>query len=206
LALMFLMGFSLLVLLMFDKLGRQPLQAASLTLLGFFYIPFMLSFYLRLAQWGVKDPFCFSSDGIFLAFYMSAIVKLGDVGAFGVGMACGRHKMIPRISPAKSWEGLAGGLSSSVLASVLILLVLRFFPAIPAGPLSGMPLWLGAVIGLALGIVGTLGDLVESMFKRELSAKDSSRIFPGMGGVLDVFDSLIFTPALFYLILVCYVK
>lgn len=195
-------GFALFVLLMFDSRRRRPLEAAALTVLGFFYVPFLLSFFLRLAQWGVTQPFGISREGVFMAFYMAAVVKLGDTGAYGVGMACGRHKLFPRISPAKSWEGLAGGLSASMVVSVLTVLAVRNWPAIPGGPLAGMNLWTAAAVGLALGVVGTLGDLVESMFKRAVRVKDSSGIFPGMGGILDVFDSLIFTPALLYFLLV----
>lgn len=195
-------GFALLVLLMFDTYRRRPIEAAALTILGFLYIPFMLSFFLKLAQWGVTQPFGISKEGVFLAFYMAAVVKLGDSGAYGIGMAFGRHKLFPRISPAKSWEGLVGGLCVSVLVSILMVLAVRTWTGIPGGPLISLSLWTAAFVGLALGVVGTLGDLVESMFKRAVRVKDSSGILPGMGGFLDVFDSLIFTPAMLYFMLV----
>jgi phosphatidate cytidylyltransferase len=195
-------GFALFILLMFDARRRRSLEAAALTVLGFFYVPFMLSFFLRLAQWGVTQPFGISREGIFLAFYTAAVVKLGDAGAYGVGMSLGRHKLLPRISPGKSWEGLAGGLCASVLVSVLTVLAVRAWPAIPGGPLATLHLMTAVGVGLALGAVGTLGDLVESMFKRAVRAKDSSGLLPGMGGILDIFDSLTFTPVLMYFLLI----
>ena len=191
-------GALVLVRLLFDPRARRPLETAAITLLGLFYVPFMLSYYIRLAQWETTQPFVLSAGGILLAVYASIVVKLSDVGGYAAGMSFGRHKMFPRISPAKTWEGLAGGLAFAVAGSVGLVALSRCCPSIPATPLSGMSLVLAAGLGLLLGAVGVIGDLVESMLKRSVNVKDSSGILPGMGGLLDVFDSLIFAPAVLY--------
>ncbi|MBN1424238.1 phosphatidate cytidylyltransferase [Candidatus Fermentibacteria bacterium] len=117
-------------------------------------------------------------------FYLTWIV---DTAAYGIGSALGRHRMAPAISPRKSWEGAAAGLVAGLAAGA----ALRFL-----GPL---PLPVGLLLG---GLAGTLGqgaDLAESLFKREAGVKDSSRLIPGHGGVLDRFDSLLVNiPATYY--------
>ena len=192
--------FGLLLRVLFDSRIKRPIEHAGITLLGFFYLPFMLSFFIRLAQWGAVDRFEIPSArvGVFLASYIALVVKLGDVGAFAVGVMAGRHKMFPRISPKKSWEGLAGGLIASMAASVAMIEMAGHCAWLPGGPLKSLGIVHGLVLGLVLGIVGVLGDLVESMFKRAANIKDSAGLLPGMGGILDMFDSLIFTPAVLY--------
>jgi phosphatidate cytidylyltransferase len=194
-------GILLLVQILFDARAQRPMESAAITLLGLFYVPFLMGFYIRLAQWDATGPLTLSRGGIFLAFYASLVVKFTDVGAYAAGMTFGRHKMFPRISPAKSWEGLAGGLLMSVIFSVGAVLVAHSWSVVPKTPLTHMRLPVAAGLGLLLGVVGVLGDLVESMFKRSVKAKDSSGVVPGLGGLLDVFDSLLFAPAVLYLLL-----
>ncbi|NLL83603.1 MAG: phosphatidate cytidylyltransferase [Lentisphaerae bacterium] len=199
-----LLGFALLARLLFDPSAKDQLRNAAFTVLGFFYLPFMLSFYVRLAQWGATAPFEVTRSGIFLAFYVSLVVKMCDAGAYAFGMAFGqhgRHRMFPRISPKKSWEGFIGGMVFAMLSSIGAIWAARYCHWVPGGPLSGVSLGAGALMGLALGGIGVIGDLVESLFKRSVDAKDSGGYLPGMGGFLDVFDSLVFAPALacFYL-------
>lgn len=193
--------FALLSRVMFNKETKNPVQRVSVTLLGFFYLPFMLSFFIRLAQWGALRPCEIPScrTGIFLCAVVALVVKLGDVGAFGVGTACGKHKMCPSISPKKSWEGLAGGVVASVVAALVVTALARKFEVIPGGPLETLSTPLVIVLALVLSLAGVLGDLFESMFKRSAEIKDSAGLLPGgMGGILDMFDSLIFTPAVLY--------
>jgi phosphatidate cytidylyltransferase len=115
------------------------------------------------------------------------VPKLGDVFAYLTGKFLGRHPMTPVLSPRKTWEGLIGGLAGSVLASVLIC---HWASVSPAG---------GAVaFGLALGLAGVLGDLAESLIKRDCGRKDASGAVPGFGGVLDVIDSVLFAAPLAY--------
>jgi len=109
--------------------------------------------------------------------------------------------MFPRVSPNKSWEGFFGGMAFAVASSVGAVAAAKHLPGIPAGPFQSASLLHAVVLGLALGAVGVLGDLIESLFKRAVHAKDSGGYLPGMGGFLDVFDSLVFGPAVmcFYL-------
>lgn len=197
--------FILLSRVMFNKQVKNPVERVSLTLLGFFYLPFMLSFFIRLAQWGAVErcEIPVSRAGIFLAAFAALVVKLGDVGAFGVGTAFGKHKMCPSISPKKSWEGFAGGLVASVAAALAAVALARKFEVISGGPLETLSAPLTVCLALILGLVGVLGDLFESMFKRSVEIKDSAGLLPGgMGGILDMFDSLIFAPAVLYWFLV----
>lgn len=111
-----------------------------------------------------------------------SIIWICDTAAYHVGMAIGRHKLFPRVSPNKSWEGAVAGFAAAVLAAVAAkYLVLDYLGAGQA-----------AVLGLIVGTLGQVGDLFESLLKRDAGVKDSSNILPGHGGVLDRFDSLLF--------------
>ncbi|MGN1360502.1 MAG: phosphatidate cytidylyltransferase, partial [Kiritimatiellia bacterium] len=121
------------------------------------------------------------------------------IGAFAVGTLCGRHKMFPRVSPAKSWEGLAGGIVLSVLVSLGLTLVAQRVSA--GGIIAPLGLLGSTLLGALLAVLGVLGDLVESLFKRAAKIKDSGGLFKGMGGLLDTFDSLIFAAPVCYAIL-----
>ncbi len=119
-------------------------------------------------------------------------VKSADIGAYFTGMAIGRHKLIPWLSPGKTWEGLIGGCVAS--AAVGFLLVGGCCPTPSACAAStGLQGPTAALLGAGFGLVGTAGDLLESLLKRGASAKDSGTFLPGMGGFLDVFDSLLTT-------------
>jgi len=199
--------FSLLLRVLFDSRIQKPVEHVGVTLLGFFYLPFMLSFFIRLAQWGADEMFeipC-ARGGVYLAAYMAAVVKFSDVGAFAVGVTLGKHKMFPRISPKKSWEGFAGGIVASMAVSVAMIEAAKRCAWLPSGPLQELSVTHALVLGLALGLVGVLGDLIESMFKRSANIKDSAGLLPGMGGILDMFDSLTFTPAVLYFYLAWFV-
>ena len=111
-----------------------------------------------------------------------AVVKAGDVAAYIVGTLVGRHRMAPQLSPGKTWEGAAGSLAASVAVAWLVIGRGGF----PSAPLGG---W--AVYGLLVGLAGMLGDLSESLVKRECGAKDSGQSLGGMGGFLDFVDSLL---------------
>ena len=194
--------FGLMIRVLFDDKLKRPLEYAALTLLSFFYLPFMLSFFIRVAQWqsetlcGMSEP----RQGIFMIFFIALAVKMGDVGGYGFGMAFGKHKMIPRVSPNKSWEGLVGGYATSIACSVGAILVAGRWSL--GGPLSTLSWTDGIALGALLNTVGVLGDLIESLFKRIAAIKDSAGLLPGLGGFLDMFDSLIFAPAVFYFYMV----
>lgn len=170
-----------------QKNNPQPLETISGTLMGVLYGAFLLNFITRmLIEWpGV--------DGRLLVLYLVVVVKVSDVGAFFIGCSCGRHKLIPRISPAKSWEGCFGGMLFSVVGSLI-------FRWLAEGHWSVIRITIADAVGLGvfLAVMGIAGDLTESLFKRAAGVKDSGRIILGMGGLLDVLDSLLFAaPALY---------
>jgi phosphatidate cytidylyltransferase len=117
------------------------------------------------------------------------VPKCGDIGAYFTGRLLGRHPMAPTLSPRKTWEGAAGGVTASVLAAIGID---RLGPVVRGG-------WLSAgALGAALGLAGMLGDLAESLIKRDCRQKDASQVVPGFGGVLDVVDSVLFAAPVAY--------
>jgi len=117
------------------------------------------------------------------------VVKFTDIGAYFVGRAIGRHKLIAWLSPGKTWEGLAGGVLCAALAGVAC-----------APWTVHLPWWKGLVFGAVIGGVGQLGDLLESLMKRDAQVKDSGRLVPGFGGVLDVIDSPLLAAPFAYLL------
>lgn len=170
-----------------SRSNTTGLLAISTTLFGLMYVPWLLNFMQKIYYFrGV--------NGTYYLFYFILVTKFSDSGAYAVGSLFGKHKMIPRISPGKTWEGLVGALLGSIVAS------LGFFAL--AGPqLQGMN-WAHAIIlGLLLGGAAVIGDLIESIFKREAGVKDSGRYFPGIGGILDLLDSLLFNAPIMYLYL-----
>lgn len=184
-----------------QKNNPQPLPTIACTMLGIMYVPFLLAFVLRLAFHWDPTPWSspFGPTARALLLYLIIVVKMSDVGAYAVGSTLGRHKLFPRISPGKTWEGLAGGLAAGILASVVFCWMVRNSPG--ENPLRLLHLggWHPWILGAVLGIVGVIGDLVESLLKRSAGFKDSGTILPGMGGMLDVLDSLLFAaPALFF--------
>lgn len=163
------------------------LLAISTTLFGLMYVPWLLNFVQKI-------NFIPGADGRLFLIYFLVVTKFSDMGAYATGSVFGRHKMVPRISPGKTWEGFAGALVFSVGASLLI--------ATLAGErLTGMNPRHAILLGLILAVGAVVGDLIESLFKREAGLKDSGRLFPGIGGILDLLDSILFNAPLMYLYL-----
>ena len=123
-----------------------------------------------------------------LVFFLLLVVWLGDSGAYYVGRTLGKHKLSPRISPKKTVEGLAGGITTSIIAAVVI--HFTFF--------NEFPLVHAIIAGVILSFAGVIGDLAESMWKRSADVKDSGTLIPGHGGFLDRFDSIFFTAPILY--------
>jgi phosphatidate cytidylyltransferase len=163
------------------------ITAISSTLLGLMYVPWLLNFIQKI-------NFFPGVDGRFYVLYFIIVTKFSDLGAYCVGSLIGRHKMIPRISPGKTWEGFAGAIVVSTGASVL-------FAHLAGSHLQGMTLTHAVLLGVILSIAAVIGDLIESLFKREAGVKDSGKFFPGIGGILDLLDSLLFNAPIMYLYL-----
>ena len=120
-----------------------------------------------------------------------------DTGAFFVGCNFGKHKLIPWVSPAKTWEGLLGGVVTAALTAVGLAALSNTYLQ------SEEPIMLGyaAILGIIFGALGQLGDLLISVFKRDSGIKDASSVLPGLGGILDVLDSLLIVSAVAYWLL-----
>lgn len=172
---------ALIVLQFSRRESTNAVLAVSTTMFGIFYISWFFSFMIkiRLLPYGAA-----------LAGCLLLVTKSADIGAFLVGTRWGRRALIPHISPKKTIEGTIGGLVFAVLAALASRSFLPDLPVFSVLPIIG--------IGLVMGVLGLLGDLSESLVKRDCAAKDSNSIFPGMGGVLDVIDSLLFTAPAFY--------
>lgn len=176
--------------------GIATLQPVACTVMAMVYLPFLCGFLSRIVMGSGTDAGgLVSREGACLLLWVVAVTKFTDMGAYLTGSWIGRHKMIPHISPAKTWEGFVGALAFALLAGCGL-------RALLPGPLAcfggyGHVL----VLSLLLAVLAVLGDLAESLIKRSLGAKDSGRILPGIGGSLDLLDSLCFTApvACFYL-------
>lgn len=163
------------------------LIAVSTTLFGLLYVPWLLNFIQKIT-------FFPGIDGRFYVLYFIGVTKFSDLGAYVIGSLFGRHKMIPRISPGKTWEGFGGALVISTATSLI-------FASVAGDKLPGMTPIHAVLLGVVLGCSAVVGDLIESAFKREAGVKDSGKLFPGIGGILDLLDSLLFNAPLMYLYL-----
>jgi phosphatidate cytidylyltransferase len=150
----------------------------STTVFGILYVSWFFSFLIKIR---------YLPGGLGLLVLVLLITKLGDMGAYFVGSSVGRTPLLPRISPKKTVEGAIAGLVFSVLGALITKPFLKF---------SYIHL---VFLGIFLGLLAQLGDLSESLIKRDCQVKDSGNILPGMGGVLDEIDSILFTAPVFYL-------
>ena len=124
-----------------------------------------------------------------MAVIISCVV-VSDVSAYAVGSQLGRHKLAPRISPSKTWEGLVGSMVFAGIGGIIFTVFLL-----------GAPWWVGLILGVLLSLGGTLGDLVESLIKRDAGIKDMSNFLPGHGGVMDRLDSMLVAVPVGWLVL-----
>jgi len=174
----------------------ESLVAVAATLFGFVYIAFLFNFAAKLLflvpEWHAVGGKVALPAAVLL-LWLLAVTKFTDMGAYIVGSLIGRHKLIPNVSPGKTWEGLGGALIFSQLAGC------GLFAAFPR-ELAVLGSWGHVVfLGLLLAALAVIGDLAESVVKRALQAKDSGSILPGIGGGLDLIDSICFTtPALYF--------
>jgi len=171
--------FLLFLLELTKKEAHQPILSISATIFGIIYISWCFSFLLRIRQ---------LEDGVMLTAFLIVITKSSDVGAYLIGKRYGKTFLLEKVSPKKTLEGSIGGFLFSLAVGSFfsifvknLMLIEKFF------------------LIMILAIISQLGDLFESLIKRDCKVKDSGKIFPGMGGVLDVIDSLIFSAPTFYL-------
>ncbi len=169
---------------------RDGLNHGLGTLLGFIYVPFLFSFFIRLFL--IDDI----SQPAWIAFYTVLSTKISDTGGYFIGSRFGRNKLATTISPKKSWEGLVGGILFCLILNILWLLISNGY----IGSLRFSFLH-ALLLSLLFPLFGTAGDLVESLFKRAVKQKDSSSVAYGIGGLLDMIDSLLFTAPMFYIYL-----
>ncbi|MFC2025396.1 phosphatidate cytidylyltransferase [Chloroflexota bacterium] len=158
------------------------------TIAGILYVGWLISHLVTLR--GLDDARTVLDEGRNWVFFALFITFASDTAAFFIGRALGRHHLAPNISPSKTCEGAIGGILGAILTSLFFTL---------STPLSLHLNWGQAVIlGLLVSIFGQLGDLVESLFKRNMGVKDSGRLIPGHGGFLDRIDSILFTSIVVY--------
>jgi phosphatidate cytidylyltransferase len=139
-----------------------------------------------------KIVFIIPGKGQFYVLFLVVVTKFADMGAYLTGSLFGKHPFIPQISPKKTWEGLAGALGFALLGSEGMIWLMP-------DHLSELDPRHGAILGLLLGTAAIIGDLAESVVKRSVGVKDSGGIVPGIGGALDLIDSLLFTAPLLFL-------
>jgi len=179
-------GFLLILFMQFArKDNRHAILGLSTTLFGVLYVAWFFSFLVKirlmLPGW----------EGVRLVGFILLVTKSADIGALFIGTKFGRHPLLPKVSPNKSIEGILGALSIAACTALI------FRPFLPQ-PLH-LPVWQVFLMGVFFGGLGQLGDLSESLIKRDCGVKDSGKFLPGMGGVLDIIDSLLFSAPAFYL-------
>lgn len=156
------------------------LEDVAYTFLGVFYVAMLFAFQVVIRT---------GADGKQWLVFLYFIIWASDIGAYSIGIPFGKHRLYEKVSPKKSIEGFAGALAAS--AGMALLCRSWFMPSIGMGEAVG--------IALMLAVVGAIGDLVESLFKRAAGVKDSGAVIPGHGGILDRMDSMLFAaPVLYY--------
>ena len=169
-------------------------QNATASVFTLIYVPFLGSFVALLLAEGGASGLTFGSylddPGVLGVITFITITVASDIGGYAAGVLFGKHPMAPVISPKKSWEGFAGSLVTCVGAGIGLVVVLL-----------DSAWWIGILLGLIAVVMATLGDLCESVMKRDLGIKDMSQIIPGHGGLMDRLDSLLATVAPIWLVL-----
>lgn len=171
--------FFLFVLQFFNRPNPDAMIGIAMTLFGILYISWFGSYLIRIR---------YLPYGVTWVAFLLTVTKAADIGAYAIGSLFGRHALMAHISPKKTIEGTLAGILTSVLVAML------WHPYLPAS-LTKKNL---VLVGLIIAVVGQVGDLSESLIKRYCEAKDSGKLLPGMGGVMDVVDSILFSAPIFY--------
>lgn len=176
--------------------GFRTLDEIAATIFGFIYCVLLFAFVPKLLFLPLTNE-AGAPSASFYIIYLITVTKLTDMGAYVVGSIIGRDKMIPHVSPGKTWQGFGGAIVFAVAGSFALYFAMGDqIPIIT--PVHA------AVLAVLLALVAVLGDLAESILKRSLEAKDSGTVMPGIGGFLDLIDSVIFTAPLFYIYLLVF--
>ena len=180
-----------LALVFADEIRRyeapgKAIERLATAALGLAYCGLLMSFVVQLRFFATPDE---SRWGVVALVSLIVVVKMCDTGAYTVGRMIGKHKLAPRLSPGKTIEGAAGGLAFACFGAWATFTWLA--PLLIDQP-PGTPIFRSLTYGLIVGVAGMLGDLAESLLKRDVSAKDSSTWLPGFGGVLDILDSILY--------------
>lgn len=208
---LFIIFILLIMIIEMFRVKTHPMSNIATTIAGVMYISLSFSCIIGIRQFhelqnvlaqtpnpllskaGVSIPALLSSEAcgwLVLSIFIS--VWVCDSAAYFVGKSIGKHKLFPRVSPKKSWEGAVGGLFGAILGFWLSTHLL----------IPNLPIIYSIICGTIVGTIGQIGDLAESLLKREAGVKDSSNIIPGHGGVLDRFDSIMFAMPVIYIVLV----
>jgi phosphatidate cytidylyltransferase len=177
-----------LICLLLRPSREKAFREWAWTIVGALYVGWMLSYWLNLR--GLED----GRNWVYVAMLTTFA---NDTGAYFVGRARGEHKLAPAISPAKTREGAIGGLVCAILGAVVIAAVLRLI-SLKLGLHFAFEYWQITLLGFLVGLFAQIGDLIESLLKRNMQVKESGSLLPGHGGILDRFDSLIFVGAVVY--------
>ena len=172
--------------------GKNPFVNIALTLFCLLYVAIPLGAALQITY---IFPSNSTQDGRIWLIYLLVIAKATDMGAYGFGKKWGKTKLAPYISPKKTWEGLAGGCFAALIANYIVQSIL-----LALGQPLPFSFWKSALFALVISLFAHFGDLAESLLKRDASVKDSSHL-PGLGGLLDILDSLVFALPFLYIIL-----
>ncbi|MCC6355201.1 MAG: phosphatidate cytidylyltransferase [Verrucomicrobiae bacterium] len=171
----------------FDRTQATPVVTVAVTIFGALYVAWLFNFVTHLIYFPPAGD-----NGRFLACFLIVVTKMTDIGAYLVGRRFGRHKMMPILSPRKTWEGLVGGFVFAACSGYLLVVL---FPE-QLGLIR--PRWI-LFIGIVIAAASVVGDLAESVVKRDAQVKDSGRLIPGIGGALDLIDSILFTAPILFL-------
>jgi len=177
----FLAAFVLMAVLLYQYLRfgvSNILTNSGATFFSICYLGLLIGFVL-----GIRIDF-----GIWHTLIFVFVVKFADIGAYAIGSLFGRHKFSPKISPSKTWEGMGGAVAAAVLVAIVF-----------AVSCDIMVWWLAIIFGVCFAFIGQMGDLVESMLKRDSAQKDSANRVPSFGGILDIIDSPLLAAPFAYL-------
>ena len=189
-----------LVFFMLVVFGRQmfqktrdisPLETMAYTIFGLLYVVWLFGFVTKIVYVIPRDPVTHHVGGHFYVLWLIVVTKFSDMGAYVTGSLIGKHPLIPHISPKKTWEGFFGALVFSTGGACGLL-------ALMPEQLKYLQQRDAVILGLVLGFAAIIGDLAESIIKRSCDLKDSGKFLPGIGGALDLIDSILVTAPLLY--------